>query len=69
MEKYRRRFVSQLSVAVKMSEESIVIELNVVPKWKKIVFGLGNLGYGVQSAILLFFQTAFLLEVARIPPV
>lgn len=40
-----------------------------IPKWRQILFGIGFFGNGIEAAIILFFQTAFLLEVAQIPPV
>jgi Na+/melibiose symporter-like transporter len=40
-----------------------------VATWKKIAYGLGFLGYGIQSAIVMFFQSVFLLEVVKINPV
>jgi len=51
-------------------EESDHIEQKVVkilPLWKKIVFGVGNLGRGIMNSVQAFFMTAYLLEVVNLP--
>ena len=51
---------------VDLDPDEILLE---VPKWRRILFGTGYLGLGIEQAIMLFFQTLFLLEVAEIPAV
>ena len=40
-----------------------------VSKIRQIAFTVGNLGWGIFTSITMFFQSAFLLEVAEVPDV
>lgn len=43
-------------------------DMEPLPKWRKICFGVGNFSRATVSAILVYFLNIFLLEVALIDP-
>ena len=40
-----------------------------VSKLRQVLFTTGNLGWGIFTSVTMFFQSAFLLEVAEVPDV